>query len=140
MMANGSRRGAGGQACGRAVCGQSHGGASVTGSLDGTSTSGTMPLVHSSLSSGPSLLSAPAASSFGASDCPAVVGDLLVTDLLQMICDKVRQSSLTLSLPSLMLPVIPSVAPTSITGLRYQGSFAPSELLVNVGGSYGVCH
>ena len=131
-----SRRGTGGRACGRArgrtVCSRSRGGAAVAASSVGTSTSGPIFPVHSSSSSGLSLSSAPVTSSSGASGRPAVVGDLLVTDLLQLIRDEVRQSSLARGSPPLTPSLALSTASASITGSSYQGPSAPGELVVNV--------
>ena len=136
MMPRTSRRGAGrhacGRACGWAICSHSCGCASVTASSVGASTSGPISPVHSSSSSGRSLSSASVASSSRASGHPVVVGDLLVTDLLHLIRDEVRQLSLALGSPPLMPSVTLSTTFASITGSSYQGPSAPSELVVNV--------
>ena len=124
---------------GRAARGHSRGEASVAASSTSTSTSGSVTLVHWSLSAGPSRSSATVTSASGTPGHPLVVGDLVVTDLLQLICYEVRQSSLAISSPPLTLPTAQSTELTASTGLSGQGPEVPGELCVRVGGMYLWC-
>ena len=138
-MPKSSRKDTRGHACGRPVHTHSGGGASIAASSVGVSTSRPVPPVQSSSFSGSSLLSAPVISSARATCLPAVVGDLLVTNLLCLICDEVRQSSLAgSSLPSAPL-VAPPSATASTASASQQGPFAPGESFVSVSRTGGVC-
>ena len=150
VMPKTPRRGAGGRggtrgrvrgraARGCAVRGRSRGGASVAASSASTSTSGPVTLVQSSSSAGPARLSATVTSASGTPGRPLVVGDLAVSDLLQLIRDEVRQSSLAVSSPPLTLPAVQSTALAGSTGLSGRGPEVPGEWWVRVGGVYVRC-
>ena len=110
-MPKSSRKGTHGCARGQPVHTCPRGGAPTTASSVGISTSGPVPLVQSSSFFGSSISSEPVVFFARATGLLVVVGDLLVTDLLHLICDKVRQ----LSLADSLLPLAPSVPLPSAT-------------------------
>ena len=62
-----------------------------------------------------------------ATGLPAVVGNLLVTDLLHLICDEVRQLCLAGSSLPLVLSVAPPLATASTVSASQQGPFVSGK-------------